>query len=155
MANLNKVFLIGNLTRDPELRYTPGGTAIASFGIAVNREYTSKAKGERVKDTCFVDVDAWGKTAEVINQYMSKGRPIFIEGRLNFRQWEDKQTGQKRSKLNVVLESFQFLGGRGEGGSGSGGRGGEAGARRAPAGEPPADDEPPTDEPPPDDDIPF
>ncbi|NOZ22824.1 MAG: single-stranded DNA-binding protein, partial [Planctomycetes bacterium] len=105
MANLNKVFLIGNLTRDPELRYTQGGTALAKFGMAINRQYTNKASGEKVENTCFVDLTAWGKPAEIINQYMSKGRQMFVEGRLDLNQWEDRQTGQKRSKLSVVVEN--------------------------------------------------
>lgn len=152
MANLNKVFLIGNLTRDPELRYTQSGSAVASFGIAVNREFTSRANGEKKKDVCFVDVDAWGKTGEVINQYLQKGRQIFIEGRLNFRQWEDRQSGQKRSKLSVVVENFQFLDSRG-GGEGGGGKRPSRGPEGPPDGPPP--DEPPPDEPSTDDDIPF
>jgi single-strand DNA-binding protein len=116
MANYNKVMLMGNLTRDPELRYTPKGTAIARLGIAVNRRWTSE-NGEQREETTFVDVDAFGRQAETLGQYMKKGRPIFIEGRLRLDSWEDKNTGQKRNKLGVVLEGFQFLGsgpGRGE-----------------------------------------
>jgi len=112
MANLNKVFLMGNLTRDPELRYTPSGTAVASFGVAVNRRYRSKS-GEDREDTCFVDVTAFARQAEILSEYMSKGRPIFIEGRLHLDQWEDKESGQRRSKLSVTVENFQFIGGRG------------------------------------------
>lgn len=108
MANFNKVILAGNLTRDPELRYTPKGTAIARLGLAINRNWTSEA-GEKKEETTFVDVDAFGKTAEIIGQYLKKGRPILIEGRLRYDTWEDKQTGQKKSKLGVVLESFQFM----------------------------------------------
>ena len=108
MANLNKVFLIGNLTRDPELRYTPSGTAIASFGIATNREWKS-ADGEKKKEVCYVDINMFGRRAEVINEYFSKGNPIFIEGRLQFQQWETKD-GQKRNSLRVVAEDFQFIG---------------------------------------------
>ncbi|MEK6766989.1 MAG: single-stranded DNA-binding protein [Planctomycetota bacterium] len=108
MANLNKVFLIGNLTRDPELRYTPSGTAIASFGIATNREWKS-SDGEKKKEVCYVDVNMFGRRAEVINEYFSKGNPIFIEGRLQFQQWETKD-GQKRNTLRVVAEDFQFIG---------------------------------------------
>ncbi|HHT9126961.1 MAG TPA: single-stranded DNA-binding protein [Candidatus Brocadiia bacterium] len=110
MGNLNKVFLMGNLTRDPELRYTPNGAAVASFGIAVNRVWNSP-EGEQKKETCFVDVSIFGKRAEVINKYFSKGKPIFIEGRLQFRQWETKD-GQKQNKLSVVVEDFQFVGDR-------------------------------------------
>jgi single-strand DNA-binding protein len=109
MANFNKVILMGNLTRDPELRYTPKGTAIARLGVAINRRWTGE-NGDQREETTFVDVDAFGKSAETLGQYMKKGRPIFIEGRLRLDTWEDKQTGQKRSKLGVVLESFQFLG---------------------------------------------
>lgn len=109
MASYNKVILVGNLTRDPELRYTPKGMAIAKLGIAVNRRWTSET-GEQREEVTFVDVDAFGKQAETISQYMKKGNPMLIEGRLRLDQWDDKQTGQKRSKLGVVLEGFQFLG---------------------------------------------
>ncbi len=106
--NLNKLLLAGNLTRAPEMRYTQGGTAVCKFGLAVNRRYV--VNGEKREDTCFVDCTAFGKTGEVIEKYFDKGKPIFIEGRLSFSQWEDKQTGDKRSKLEVVVESFQFVG---------------------------------------------
>jgi single-strand DNA-binding protein len=109
MANLNKVFLIGNLTRDPELRYTPSGTAVASFGIAVNRTWTGQDGGKK-DEVCYVDVNAFARRAEVINEYFSKGNPIFIEGRLQFNQWETKD-GQKPNTLRVVAENFQFIGG--------------------------------------------
>jgi single-strand DNA-binding protein len=109
MANFNKVLLMGNLTRDPEVRYTPKGTAIATIGLAVNRVWTTES-GEKKEEVTFVDVDVWGRQAETIGQYMSKGRPIFIEGRLKLDSWDDKETGQKRSKMKVVCESFQFLG---------------------------------------------
>jgi len=108
VANFNKVILAGNLTRDPELRYTPKGTAIAKIGLAINRKWTNEA-GETKEDVTFVDVDAFGKQAEVIGQYMRKGRPLLVEGRLKLDQWDDKQTGQKKSRLGVTLESFQFL----------------------------------------------
>jgi single-strand DNA-binding protein len=108
MANYNKVLLMGNLTRDPELRYTPKGTAIVEIGMAINRKWKSET-GEAKEEVTFVDVSAFGRTAEVIAQYLKKGRPIMIEGRLKFDQWDDKQTGQKRSKLRVVCESFEFL----------------------------------------------
>ena len=119
MANFNKVILAGNLTRDPELRYTPKGLAIAKLGLAVNRRWTNEA-GEQKEDVTFIDVDAFGKQAETIGQYLKKGRPILIEGRLRLDTWDDKQTGQKKSKLGVVLETFQFLdsGNRAEVGSG-------------------------------------
>ena len=109
MASLNKVFLIGNLTRDPELRYIPSGTAVANFGLAVNRIYTTQ-DGERKEDTCFVDIVTWRKTAENCANYLTKGRPVFVEGRLQFRSWETED-GQKRSKLEVVAQNVQFLGG--------------------------------------------
>lgn len=109
MANFNKVYLIGNLTRDPELRVTPKGTAICQFGIAVNRQFKDESGAMR-DDTTFVDIEAWGKQGETIGKYMTKGRPLFVEGRLKLDQWEDKTSGQKRSKLKVVLENFQFLG---------------------------------------------
>jgi single-strand DNA-binding protein len=111
VSNLNKVLLIGRLTRDPELRYTPQGTAVVDIGLAINREYT--AGTERRKETTFVDVTLWARQAEVVSQYMRKGSPIFIEGRLSLDSWE--QDGQKRSKLRVVAENFQFIGTRSEG----------------------------------------
>jgi single-strand DNA-binding protein len=109
MANYNKVLLIGNLTRDPELRYTPKGLAIANIGLAVNRSWHDTATGELKEEVTFVDVEAFGKQAETLGQYMKKGRPLMVEGRLRLDTWDDKQTNQKRSKLKVVLESFQFL----------------------------------------------
>lgn len=108
MAYLNKVLLIGNLTRDPELRYTPSGTAVADFGLAMSRNWKDQ-KGEKREETCFVDVTAWARQAEVIAQHCRKGRPLFVEGRLQLDQWEG-QDGQKRSRLRVTLEGFQFLG---------------------------------------------
>ena len=109
MASFNKVILMGNLTRDPELRVTANGNSICKIGLAVNRVYTTK-DGERREEVTYVDIDAFGKQAEVINKYMRKGRPLFVEGRLKFDQWESE--GQKRSKLGVVLDKFEFLGGR-------------------------------------------
>jgi single-strand DNA-binding protein len=114
MANLNRVLLIGNLTRDPELRYTPKGTAVTEIGLAVNRSYSGE-DGERKEETTFVDVTLWARQAEIAGQYLKKGRPVFIEGRLQLDTWDDKQTGQKRSKLRVVAESLQLLGSRQEG----------------------------------------
>ncbi|MEO8427603.1 MAG: single-stranded DNA-binding protein [Verrucomicrobiota bacterium] len=108
MANFNKVILIGNLTRDPELRYTPKGTAIAKIGLAINRTWKTET-GETKEEVTFVDVDAFGRQAETLGQYMKKGRPIMIEGRLKLDTWDDKQTNQKRSRLGVVMETFQFL----------------------------------------------
>lgn len=125
MASLNKVLLIGNLTRDPELRYIPSGTAVAKFGLAVNREYVDKASGEKKDAPCFVDVTVWGKQAEICNQYLSKGRPVFLEGRLEFSSWETKE-GDKRSKLEVVAERVQFLGSPKRDDGGGGGGGGDA-----------------------------
>lgn len=108
MASLNKVLLIGNLTKDPELRYTPNGVAVANLRLAVNRKYKDKA-GEWKEDTCFVTVTAWDKQAEVCNQYLQKGRPVFIEGRLQSRSWETND-GQKRNTIDVRAERIQFLG---------------------------------------------
>jgi single-strand DNA-binding protein len=156
MASFNKVILLGNLTRDPELRYTPKGTAVARLGLAVNRSYKTDS-GESKEEVTFIDVDAWGKQAELISQYLRKGNPLFVEGRLKLDQWEDKQTGQKKSKLGVVLEGFQFLGGRAE----TGGHGGAAPSAPRPPSRPPAATSSPTadtasDGPPPEeDDVPF
>jgi single-strand DNA-binding protein len=157
MANYNKVILLGNLTRDIEMRYTPSNLAIAKMGLAVNRRFRTQ-DGENREETTFVDCEAFGRQAEVMNQYLSKGRPVLIEGRLRLDQWEDKQSGQNRSKLLVVVENFQFVGGRGEDGGGSGGGGGGGGyrssggsqQRSAPAQQSQGDYEP-IDE----DDIPF
>jgi single-strand DNA-binding protein len=113
MANLNRVLLIGNLTRDPEVRYTPKGTAVTDIGIAVNRVYSGD-DGEKKEETTFVDVTLWGRQAEVAQEYLKKGRPVFVEGRLQLDTWDDKQTGQKRSRLRVVAENMQMLGSRGE-----------------------------------------
>ena len=121
MANLNKVLLIGNLTRDPELRYTPKGTAVADLGLAVNRR-VSDGNGNWSDETTFVDVTVWGTTAENAQKFLTKGRGVFIEGRLQLDTWEDKQSGQKRSKLKVVGDTLQFLP-DGKGGSGGGGGG--------------------------------
>jgi len=108
MANFNKVILAGNLTRDPELRYTPQGTAVARFTLAINRTWKGE-NGENKEEVSFVDVDAWSRQAEVIAQYVKKGRPLLVEGRLKQDTWEDKNTHQKQSKLKVVLESFSFI----------------------------------------------
>lgn len=110
MANFNKVFLMGNLTRDPELRYTQGGTAVAEFGMAINRQWTTP-DGETKEEVCYVDVNAWGRQAEIICEYCSKGRPLFVEGRLQYHTWVG-QDGQKRNKLRVIVENFQFIGGQ-------------------------------------------
>ena len=112
MASLNKVLLIGNLTKDPELRYTPNGVAVANLRLAVNRKYKDKS-GEWKDDVCFVTVTAWDKQAEVCNQYLQKGRPVFIEGRLQSRSWETND-GQKRNTIDVRAERIQFLGSGGK-----------------------------------------
>jgi single-strand DNA-binding protein len=112
MANFNKVLLMGNLTRDPELRYLPSGQALVKIGLAVNRKYRNRNTQEQVEETTFVDVEGWGPQAETFSKYMTKGRPVFIEGRLRLDSWEGKD-GQKRNKLVVVMENFQFLGGGG------------------------------------------
>ena len=134
MASLNKVMLIGNLTRDPEVKYTPKGTALADLRLAVNRRFKS-SEGESREEVTYLDVVVWDKRAEVIAKYLRKGDPIFIEGRLQMEQWEDKQTGQKRSKVSVVAENFEFLnrreGGAGESGGGEGGGGSRSAPRSA------------------------
>lgn len=112
MASFNKVILLGNLTRDPEVRYTPKGSAVADLGVAVNRQYTLD-NGEKREEVTFIDVTFWGRTAEVAGEYLKKGRPVFIEGRLQLDTWDDKQSGQKRSKLKVIGETMQMLGSRG------------------------------------------
>jgi single-strand DNA-binding protein len=109
MASYNKVLLMGNLTRDPEVKYTPKGTAIANLGLAVNRVYTTEG-GEQKEEVTFIDIEVWGRQAETAGQYLSKGRPVFVEGRLKLDSWEDKESGQKRNKLKVVAERVQFLG---------------------------------------------
>lgn len=136
MANLNKVMLIGNLTRDPELRVTPKGTAICTFSLAVNRKYRDESGGDR-EEVTYVDIEAWGKSGENISKYCTKGRPLFVEGRLRLDQWEDKNTKEKRSRMKVVCENFQFLG-SGRGGEGGGGEGGESRYSSPPRREPPA-----------------
>ncbi len=122
MANFNKVMLMGNLTRDPEVRYTPKGTAVCEIGLAINR-YFSGESGDKREETTFVDVTLWGRTAEIAGEYLKKGRPVFIEGRLQLDTWDDKTSGQKRSKLKVVGEGMQLIGARDSGGGGGGGRG--------------------------------
>ncbi len=167
MPNLNRVLLMGNLTRDPEIKYTPKGTAVAEIGLAINRVYSTD-QGERREETTFVDVELWGRQAEIAGEYLKKGRPVFIEGRLKLDTWDDKATGQKRSKMRVVGEMMQLLGSREGGGAGggegrSGGDSGEesftpaarkpaaASGRPTPPPKPPADPDLDAD----DDDIPF
>src|SRR5581483_12171880 len=116
MPSLNKVLLMGNLTRDPELRVTPKGTPICQFGLAINRQFKMES-GETREEVIFVDIEAWGKQGETIAKYVTKGRPLYVEGRLRLDQWEDKNTKEKKSRMKVVLENFQFLGdSRGGGG---------------------------------------
>ena len=149
MPNLNKVMLIGNLTRDPELRYIPSGAAVCEFGLAINRKWKGKDGGAAQEETCFVDCVAWARAAEVIAEYCHKGDPLYVEGRLQLDTWEARD-GAKRSKLRVVIENFQLLGGR---------KGGDAGeprpapARAEPAKRAPADTR--GGFAPMDDDIPF
>lgn len=126
MASLNKVMLIGNLTRDPQMKFLPSQMAVTEFGLAMNRKFRTAA-GEDREEVTFVDITAFGKQAEVLNQYCTKGKSIFIEGRLKFDSWEDKNGGGKRSKLTVVVDNFQFLGSREGAGQGGGGQGGGGG----------------------------
>lgn len=156
MASFNKVIIVGNLTRDPELRYTPKGMAVAQGGIAVNRNWTTES-GEKREEVTFIDFTSWGRIAENLAQYKKKGESILIEGRLKLDQWDDKQTGQKRQKLSVVAESITFLGG------GTGGERSEHGGfdrtktakQNAAASAPKSDNDGYSDGPPPDDDVPF
>lgn len=120
MASFNKVILVGNLTRDPQVRYTPSGMAVADVGLAVNHTWFDKQSNQRKEEVTFVDVTLWGRTAEIAGEYLAKGRQVLIEGRLRLDQWDDKQTGQKRSKLCVVGENMTMLGNRQEGGGGRG-----------------------------------
>ena len=124
MPSLNKVLLMGNLTRDPELRVTPKGTPICQFSLAINRQFKMES-GETREEVIYVDVEAWGKQGETIAKYMTKGRPLYVEGRLRLDQWEDKTTKEKRSRMKVVLEQFQFLGDS-RGAPGSGGAAGSS-----------------------------
>ena len=147
MANLNKVMLIGNLTRDPELRYTPKGTAVADIGMAINRVWNNES-GQKQEETTFVDVTLWGRQAELAEKYLSKGRGAYIEGRLQLDTWDDKETGKKRSKLKVVGENLQFLpDGKGSAGGGGGQRPQSQGAAPAASSAPAVEED--------EDDIPF
>ena len=141
MAGINKVILIGNLGHDPELRYTAGGTAVANFTLATTESWNNQKSGQREERTEWHRVVAWGRVAELCAEYLAKGRTVYVEGRLQTREWEDKE-GQKRRSTEIVAQTVQFLGGRGPG---------AGGAPRAPAGEPAAEGQTP----PPDDDIPF
>lgn len=130
MASVNRVILIGNLTRDPELKFTPRGKAVAEIGLAVNHNYTTES-GEKREEVTFIDVTLWGRVAEIVNEYCKKGRPLYVEGRLQLDTWDDKTSGQKRSKLKVIGDNIQLLGGRPEGGGGeSAGEPGARGSRR-------------------------
>lgn len=153
MANFNKVILIGNLTRDPELRYTSKGLAIAKIGMAINRSWRDATSGELKEEVTFVDVDSFGKQAELIGQYVKKGQPLMVEGRLKLDTWDDKQTNQKRSRLGVVVETFQFLG------SGNREQAGQEGQRTRPAASAPPSPSVPAAEAPSspaeEDDVPF
>jgi single-strand DNA-binding protein len=136
MASFNKVILLGNLTRDPEIRYTPKGSAVCDLGIAVNRQYTLDS-GEKREEVTYVDVVLWARLAEIAGEYLKKGRPVFIEGRLQMDSWEDKQSGQKRTKLRVIGETMQLLGSRPSGGGAGAGDAGEEGRSSAKPSPPP------------------
>lgn len=136
MANYNKIILVGNLTRDPQLRFLPSQMAVVDFGLAVNHKYKT-AQGEEREEVCFVDCSAFGKQAEVINQYCRKGKQLLVEGRLKYETWEDKQGGGKRSKHKVVIDGFQFLGGR-DGAGAAPGAPADAGGGEAEQSSPPA-----------------
>jgi single-strand DNA-binding protein len=153
MANYNRVILMGNLTRDPQLRYLPSNTAVCDFGLAINRRYRDR-DGNLKDEVCFVDVSAFGRQAETLNQYVRKGRPLLVEGRLKFDSWTG-QDGQKRSKLSVVAENFQFVGAREGAGAPAGGAYDQGTGPAARSAEPPPDDGPPPDDVPRSDDIPF
>ncbi|MBC7784731.1 MAG: single-stranded DNA-binding protein [Burkholderiales bacterium] len=131
MADVNKVMLIGRLTRDPQLKFTPSNLAVCEFGLAVGRKFKT-ATGEQREETNFIDCTLFGKGGEIFNQYMTKGKQVFLEGRLKFDSWEDKQGGGKRSKLSVVVEEFQFLDNRGAGGAANSGPPDEEGGQSAP-----------------------
>lgn len=155
MANVNKVILIGNVTRDPEVKFTSKGSAVTDIGLAINRNYTLD-NGEKREETTFVDVELWGRLAEIAGEYAKKGRPLYVEGRLRMDTWEDKASGQKRSRMKVVGENLQLLGGRTEGGGRPSSGGGEHENHEAPAPRrtvPPPSRPAPSSEP--DDDIPF
>jgi single-strand DNA-binding protein len=153
MASFNKVILLGNLTRDPEVRYTPKGSAVCDLGIAINRSYTLDS-GEKREEVTFVDVVLWARLAEIAGEYLKKGRPIFIEGRLQLDTWDDKQSGQKRSKLRVIGETMQLLGGRPPG-AGGGATEGAEGAQESRPSKPAAPPKAGAAAEPDDDEIPF
>ena len=136
---VNRVILVGNLGKDPEVRYTSGGQAVANLRIATSRSWTDKQSGQRKEETEWHDVEVWGKQAEQCGEYLAKGRQVYVEGRLKTDKWQDKQTNQERSKVKVVAETVRFLGGRGAGGaggaSGAGGGGGAGGGASRPGGD--------------------
>jgi len=157
MASFNRVILLGNLTRDPQVRYTPGGTAVSEIGLAVNRTWFDQKTNSKREETTFVDVTLWGRQAEVAGEYLAKGRQVLIEGRLQLDSWEDKDSGQKRSKLRVVCENMTMVGERsdgprGEGGGGRAGAGGRAASENQSVGDE-LQDAP--QEAPPEDEVPF
>lgn len=183
MANFNRVILVGNLTRDPEVRYTPSGTAVSDIGLAVNRVWFDKQTNARREETSFFYVTLWGRQAEIAGEYLAKGRQVLIEGRLQMDQWDDRETGEKRSKLKIVGENMQMLGGRSDaaprgaagpsshggggggpsnyGGGGPSNYGGDAGPGYPDAGRdthpsaPSAPPSPPPPPAPPEDEVPF
>jgi single-strand DNA-binding protein len=154
MASFNKVILLGNLTRDPEVRYTPKGSAVCDLGIAVNRVYTTDS-GEKREEVTYVDVVLWARLAEIAGEYLKKGRPVFIEGRLQMDSWDDKQTGQKRTRLRVVGETMQLLGSRPAGGTSAPAEGGEEDRPARSSGKASAPPPKPSAAEPDDDEIPF
>lgn len=155
-ASFNKVILVGNLTRDPEVRYTPKGSAVCDLGLAVNRQYSLEG-GEKREEVTFVDVVLWARLAEIAGEYLKKGRPVLIEGRLQLDSWDDKQSGQKRSKLRVIGETMQLLGSRQDSGGGGGGESDEGMRSSRPSGGGRSSAPPPKAAPsePDDDEIPF
>lgn len=158
MSSFNQVILLGNVTRDPEVRYTPKGTAVAELGMAMNRVFTPEG-GEKREEVTFVDVTLWGRTAEIAGEYAKKGRSVMVQGRLQLDSWDDKQSGQKRTKLKVVGEALHLLGGRpgGGGGGGESDEGMSGGGERTSSSRPRSSAPPPKTTPsePDDDEIPF
>ncbi len=151
-GSYNKVLLMGNLTRDPEVKHTSNNRAVVNFGLAVNHRYKT-ADGERREEVTFIDCEAWGFTAENIGKFFAKGRPIFVEGRLKLDTWEDRNDGSKRSKLKVVIDNFQFIDSKPGGSGGGGGGGGGGGYERSGASQAPS--QAPAEESFSNDDIPF
>ncbi len=152
MASFNRVILMGNLTRDPQVRYTPNQTAVTDLGLAVNRVWFDKSTQQKREEVTFVDVTVWGRQAEVAGEYLAKGRSVLIEGRLQLDQWEDRDSGQKRSKLRVVCENLTMVGGRSEGAPNRSGGGGNAPSESSGPEQSFYDDAPAA---PPNDDVPF